>query len=121
MSDPNLIVLYVDDPAASAQFYRELLDRDPLEAFPTYVAFSLGGGFTLGLWSTKRVQPPPPTSGNRTELAFMVESEAAVHALHRQWCERGVTIELAPHQEVFGLNFVALDPDGHRIRVCLFG
>ena len=30
-----------------------------------------------------------------------------------------VAIEQALHVAVFGLTFVATDPDGHRIRVCM--
>lgn len=119
MPSPNLVILYVEDPAASAAFYGALFERRPVASFPTYIAFDLGGGFTLGLWANRRVDPPPPRTGNRGELAFMVEDEAAVRALHQQWSERGVKIEKEPHEDVFGLTFVALDPDGHRIRVCL--
>ncbi|MFC5474761.1 VOC family protein [Paraherbaspirillum soli] len=121
MSSPNLIILYVSDPVKSIPFYRELLNRDPIASFPTYVAFALDGGFTLGLWASHRVNPAPPQTGNRTELAFTVADDAAVEVLHREWRERGVKIEQAPNADVFGLTFVALDPDGHRIRVCPVG
>lgn len=50
---------------------------------------------------------------NRTEPVFTAA------ALHAQWRRYGVNIEREPYRESFGLNFVALDPDGHRIRVCL--
>jgi hypothetical protein len=49
MPNPNLIILYVEDPSESFAFYRRLLDREPAASFPTYVAFELDGGFTLGL------------------------------------------------------------------------
>ncbi|OZI29192.1 hypothetical protein CEG14_21450 [Bordetella genomosp. 1] len=118
MSSPNLILLYVQDPAASARFYRELLGREPAQAFPAYVAFALDGGLMLGLWATHRVTPPPPTRGNRGELAYAVTDDAAVARMHADWVARGIEIEQPPHADVFGLTFVALDPDGHRIRVC---
>jgi catechol 2,3-dioxygenase-like lactoylglutathione lyase family enzyme len=122
MTDPNLIILYVKDPAASAAFYKELLGREPSSSFPTYVAFALEGGFTLGLWSIKRpaesLSPAPAEAGNRTELAFTVDDAASVEKLHGAWSARGVTIAQQPKTDVFGRTFVALDPDGHRLRVC---
>jgi len=36
-----------------------------------------------------------------------------------EWKKLGVSIEQDLHEAVFGLTFVALDPDGHRIRVCI--
>jgi catechol 2,3-dioxygenase-like lactoylglutathione lyase family enzyme len=81
MLNPNLCILYVTDPAKSAAFYKELLGREPFASFPTYVAFALDGGFTLGLWSTQTVNPAPSESGNRTELAFTVKDTAAVETL----------------------------------------
>jgi predicted enzyme related to lactoylglutathione lyase len=117
MPNPNLILLYVKDTARSAAFYENLLDRAPFASFPTYVAFALDSGFTLGLWSTQSVTPPPSEAGNRTELAFMVEDAATVEALYADWSKRGLAIALEPKDAVFGRTFVALDPDGHRLRV----
>lgn len=31
----------------------------------------------------------------------------------------GAVVEQPLHHAAFGLTFVALDPDGHRLRVCL--
>lgn len=118
MVSPNLVLLYVEDPHKSQQFYRKLLNREPASAFPTFVAFYLDGGWTLGLWASSRIEPTPPKNGNRSEIAFMVPDEQAVRALHREWVASGVTIEREPYTDVFGLTFVALDPDGHRIRAC---
>ncbi|MEB4632395.1 VOC family protein [Burkholderia contaminans] len=38
--------------------------------------------------------------------------------LHEAWKALGVPFEQEPMTAVFGLTFVALDPDGHRLRVC---
>ena len=119
MQTPDLILLYVKDVEKSAVFYRDLLRREPKAAFPTYVAFGLDGGVTLSLWSTKAVNMPPAGSGNRFELAFQVENEEAVEATHSDWRQRGIGIEQEPMTAVFGRTFVGLDPDGHRIRVCI--
>src|SRR5690606_10663536 len=37
MPSPNLVILYVEDPAASAAFYGALFERRPVASFPTYV------------------------------------------------------------------------------------
>lgn len=39
MTLPNLILLDVEDPARSREFYEKLLDKAPAASFPTYVAF----------------------------------------------------------------------------------
>ena len=62
---------------------------------------------------------PEAGSGNRFELAFQAENEAAVEAMHAEWRQRGIEIEQEPMTAVFGRTFVALDPDGHRMRVCI--
>lgn len=119
MLSPNLLILYVENPLNSHEFYRKLLQQEAAAVFPTYVAFPLRGGWTLGLWANHRVDPAPPTSGNRSEISFMVRDEPEVRKLHSEWKDAGVRIEREPYRDVFGLTFVALDPDGHRIRVCL--
>lgn len=119
MRTPNLVLLYVADPLKSAEFYEQLFECPARDKFPTYVAFSFPNGLWLGLWSTQAKNFVSGGSGHLSELAFMVNDEAEVQKLHDSWKERGVTIEQPPHQAVFGLTFVATDPDGHRIRVCL--
>ena len=47
------------------------------------------------------------------EIAFDVSD---VDGLHADWAARGLTIALAPSNAGFGRSFVALDPDGHRLR-----
>jgi len=119
MQTPDLLVLYVKDVEKSTAFYRELLKREPSAAFPTFVAFGLDGGFTLGLQSTKTATLPPAESGSRFELAFQVDKEATVEAMYSDWRQRGIQIAQEPMTAVFGRTFVGLDPDGHRIRVCI--
>lgn len=116
---PNLLLFYVKNPLESALFYENIFSKKPVAAFPTYVAFSFENGFTFSLWSTQAKDFVSGGSGHRSELSFMVEDEQAVRELYKQWEKFGVTIEQELHEAVFGLTFVALDPDGHRIRVCI--
>lgn len=130
MQSPDLLLLYVTDVHKSAGFYRHLLNREPQADFPTYVAFSLDGGFTLALWSAERAAEelarqkatanlPPAATGNRFELAFQVKDDEAVETMYSDWLRRGIQIAQEPMTAVFGRTFVGLDPDGHRIRVCV--
>ena len=50
MQSPNFIILYVDNPGASAAFYQGLMRRAPVESSPTFAMFALDGGYMLGLW-----------------------------------------------------------------------
>lgn len=36
MTDPNFVLLYVDRPEASADFYAGLLEKTPVERSPTF-------------------------------------------------------------------------------------
>jgi catechol 2,3-dioxygenase-like lactoylglutathione lyase family enzyme len=116
MTDFNFVLLYVDDPAASAVFYAALLGRKPVEEAPTFVMFALESGVRLGLWSRTTVAPAPDAAGG-SEIAIAVSGRAAVEALHGAWRGRGVTIIQAPTDMAFGRTFAAVDPDGHRLRV----
>ncbi|KFE35742.1 VOC family protein [Thioclava atlantica] len=118
MPAPNLILLYVDNPEVSATFYETLFDQAPANVFPTYAAFAFENGLNVGLWSTKSKDFVSGGSGHRSEMSFMVQDDDQVRALHDRWREKGIPIEQDLHEAVFGLTFVALDPDGHRIRVC---
>lgn len=117
MPDPNFIILYVESPAASAAFYAELLGRPPVEASPTFAMFALTSGVMLGLWSRRTVAPAVEARGCGGEIAVAVADTDAVRALHGEWSRRGLALVQAPTQMDFGFTFVALDPDGHRLRV----
>jgi catechol 2,3-dioxygenase-like lactoylglutathione lyase family enzyme len=117
MPSPNLMILYVDNPPASADFYHRLLGLDPVESTPTFVMFALPSGLMLGLWSRHTCEPTATTAGGGAELAMKVDNFAAVDALHTDWRSRGLSILQPPTDMDFGRTFVALDPDKHRLRV----
>jgi catechol 2,3-dioxygenase-like lactoylglutathione lyase family enzyme len=111
------MLLYVDSPKASGDFYADLLGREPVEASPTFVLFALDRGLMLGLWSRHTVEPAATAVGGGAELAFTVEAASAVDATYTDWKKRGVAILQEPTDMDFGRTFVGLDPDGHRLRV----
>lgn len=117
MQHPNFVLLYVDQPETSADFYAKLLDARPIERSATFALFALSSGLKLGLWSKHTVEPKADNAPGSGEIAFSLESPAAVQALCTQWQADGLQILQAPTQMDFGFTFVALDPDGHRLRV----
>ncbi|MDH0616793.1 MULTISPECIES: VOC family protein [unclassified Agrobacterium] len=120
MTHPDFTILYVDNPAASTEFYRALLGAEPVEASPTFSLFVLANGMKLGLWSRHTVEPKASVTGGGVELAFRVENNAQVDGIFADWKARGVAILQPPAGMEFGHTFTAADPDNHRLRVYAF-
>jgi predicted enzyme related to lactoylglutathione lyase len=116
MTDPNFVILYVTSPTDSARFYADLLEKAPVEASPGFAMFALDSGTTLGLWAAQGVEPAATPVGG-AELAFAVADADTVTSTHAAWCAKGLAIMQAPTRMDFGFTFVAIDPDGHRLRV----
>jgi predicted enzyme related to lactoylglutathione lyase len=117
MTNFNLAVLYVKDSKASTAFYETLLDRPVAQSSPKFSMLPLGGGAMLGLWQREDVEPRVGSETGGGEIAFTVADADAVRAAHETWKARGAKIAQAPTAMPFGHTFVALDPDGHRLRV----
>ncbi|WP_377291616.1 VOC family protein [Rhizobium sp. SG2393] len=116
---PNLMILYVADTVASAAFYADLFGQKPRALSPGYAAFVFDNGLSLGLLSKASTALIHPHGDDASELAFMVAGDAAVEACYRDWQDKGLTFVQPLTRFEFGPTFVALDPDGHRLRVCL--
>jgi predicted enzyme related to lactoylglutathione lyase len=117
MNHPNFFILYVDQPLASAAFYEGLLGRPAIEAGPTFAMFALDSGVMLGLWSKHTVEPAALATGGGAEVAFSVADKETVSSMYAAWVDRRLAIAQEPVAMDFGYTFVALDPDGHRLRV----
>lgn len=117
MTETNTLLFYVADPVVSGRFYAGLLGREPVEVSPTFVLVVLPSGLALGLWKATGVEPAPTAAGGGGELGFKVARAGDVDVTHAAWTARGATIALPPTDLDFGRSFVALDPDGHRLRV----
>jgi len=113
----HLVILYVADPVASSTFYSRILDLQPVDVSETFALFILSPHLKLGLWRTPNVEPLANASGDRGELVFALENDAAVDHTHKEWVAQGLTILQAPTRMDFGYTFTAADPDGHRLRV----
>ncbi len=117
MTDPNFIIIYVDNPLSSARYYEALLDKRPVESHPTFVAFALDSGMTLGLWSKHTAEPASLITGGGAEIAFSLPSKEAVDSSYTQLTQLGFRVAQKPNNMDFGYTFVVLDPDNHRLRV----
>jgi predicted enzyme related to lactoylglutathione lyase len=116
MADINFIMLYVDDVAASVAFYAKVLGRPAVESSPTFAMLPAAPGVMLGLWRRDGVAPPAGVPGGG-EIAITAKSEADVAVTIARWQALGARIAQPPTQMDFGFTGVALDPDGHRLRV----
>ena len=117
MPQANLVILYVDSPPASAEFYADLLGERPIESSPTFAMLALGKHMRLGLWSRHTVEPRAIATAGGGEICFHADSAEALNETYLQWRAKGLTMAQAPCDMDFGRTFVALDPDGHRLRV----
>ncbi|MGO9420456.1 VOC family protein [Roseiarcus sp.] len=116
MSNVSFVIVYVDDVARSEAFYASILGRAAVESSPAFAMLPAAPGLMLGLWKRDGVRPPATAAGGG-EIAFTAENNAEVDALCAAWRAKGVTIALEPTAMDFGYTFVAVDPDGQRLRV----
>ena len=116
MSNVNFILLYVEDVARSADFYSRLLEKPVPELSPTFAMIPAAPGLMLGLWRRDGVEPAAQGGPGAGEIAVALPDDEAVESTHARWSGQGAPIAQAPTRMDFGYTFVALDPDGHRIR-----
>ncbi len=117
MPNVGFILIYVENVAKSEAFYASILGRPAIESSATFAMLPAAPGLMLGLWRRDGVKPPAAAASGGGEIAFPVDNQAEVDALFAEWRARGVLIALAPTRMDFGYTFVALDPDGCRLRV----
>lgn len=116
MFNPNVgfILLSVTNPIKSAEFYSKLLGLEPIEQSSTFALFSLPNGVLLGLWSRQTAEPQVTAQAGGSEICFSAEN---VDEVFEGWRKNDIPMAPVPTEMDFGRTFVALDPDGHRIRV----
>jgi len=119
MNQPNLFILYVTDPLKSAAFYEKILGIPPIELSETFSLFLLSSGLKLGFWSKKDVEPMATMRGGGGEICFSLPSRDAVLECFQRWSNEGISIVQPLTEMDFGFTFTALDPDQHRLRVCV--
>ncbi len=114
--EPTYTILYVDDVPRSVAFYREIFGIEPVQNLPTYGMFVQTPGRAWGLWQRDQVTPAVTEPAGGAEYCLPVTSREEIDALAAAWRERGIPIIQEPTEMDFGYTFVALDPDGHRLR-----
>ena len=116
----SFVLLYVENPHASASFYADLLDRPFVDNLSTFAMLPLSEGVMLGLWSRKSVEPARSAEASAGEVASpsMMPQPSQRRSPTE---ERGLTILQEPVRIDLGQTFVAADPDGHRLRVFVPG
>lgn len=122
MLTANISVLYVSNVMKSSDFYESLLGCKPVEKSPSFALFVSGNGFKLGLWSCYTVEPSvnQPCQTATGEIVFTVECKEDVDTFYIDWCKNHkVTVIQKPAALDFGYTFAVIDPDGHRLRVCV--
>ena len=119
--EPTAVVLYVDNLAISSKFYRNLLGIKAEEASPTFHSFILSNGMSLGLKAKHAAEPPADNKNGNGELAFTLDNNKKVDALFAKWQEKKIIMLLPPTIVPYGYTFLALDPDGNRLRVVSLG
>ncbi|KEA62875.1 hypothetical protein ADIMK_2984 [Marinobacterium lacunae] len=117
MNHPNFVILYVESSDNSARFYSDLLELQPVESSPVFAAYVLDSGLMFGLWARADVEPKVMAPAGGGELVFKVADRAAVDERYSQWQAMGLGFAQSPVDMEFGYTFVALDPDGNRLRV----
>lgn len=113
----DYILLAVDSPAESANFYQTVFGSTPLELSPTFALFKMNDSTKLGLWAKKTMEPKITGTPGASELSITVAGREGVDALHAEWSQKGITILQEPVAMDFGYTFTGADPDGHRLRV----
>lgn len=118
MFKPNSIIIYVDNVSLSTEFYKKILKSSPLETYEEFSVFSLGADFILGIQAKAGIDPKPQPQFGGFEICMSDVTKSEVDVVYQEWKKLGVAFELEPTNLEFGYTFVAVDPDGHRLRVC---
>lgn len=118
MFKPNSIILYVNDVVKSTEFYANILESIPVEQFSEFSVFALSDNFILGLQAKSGIAPKPQPQFGGFELCMSDITNQDVDTIYLKWYELGIKIIMKPTMLEFGYTFVAVDPDGHRLRIC---
>jgi predicted enzyme related to lactoylglutathione lyase len=112
-----VFIVYVNDAPEAARFYADLLEIKPSLETPGYIAFDLGAGADLALWSGQ-INGLTPAVPRTSEVCLALPGGPdAIDRQFEQWTAKGVRVVSEPRDESFGRTFVVADPDGNLIRV----
>ena len=111
------IVLYVENIQLSMTFYKKVFECEPKLLSPTFAVVEFAENVKITLKQTDTLTPSSLVRGGGTELSVPAINSTELDSLFEKWKEQGVSFAQEREESVYGINFVALDPDGHRLRV----
>ncbi len=111
------MVLYVEDIQRSMGFYAKAFECEPKQLSPTFAVVEFANNAKVTLKQSNALTPVSTVKGGGTELSIPVADKKSFDEIYDIWKEYGFTFEQEREESVFGVNFVAVDPDQHRIRV----
>jgi predicted lactoylglutathione lyase len=111
------IVLYVEDVQLSMAFYEGVFECQPKLLSPTFAVVEFAENVKVTLKQADALTPSSQVRGGGTELSIPATSRAELDNLFEKWKKLSVVFAQEREESVYGVNFVALDPDGHRLRV----
>ena len=120
MTSPIIFILYVHDQTKSTEFYRSVLQTDPVLDVPGMTEFEVAPGSRLGLMPISgirkilRTAMPDPENGHgipRCELYLPVDEPSAFHG--RAVANGGISIEDDQDRDWGDRVAYCADPDGH--------
>ncbi|MDE1233341.1 MULTISPECIES: VOC family protein [Vibrio] len=110
-------VLYVSDVQHSMDFYAKAFGCEPQLLSPTFATLDFADNVKITLKQINALTPASNVKGGGTELSMPISEKEIFDKLFSDWKEKGIEFAQEVEASVFGFNFVAVDPDGHRIRV----
>ena len=118
MALPHFVLLYVDEPQASAAFYARLLEP-PAARFLAELRHvrTRAGPEARALGAPRTSSPRRAAQATPENWRWRSGPATEVEALCADWKRKGAAILQEPVTMDFGLTFLAADPDGHRLRV----
>ncbi|WP_300081982.1 VOC family protein [Propioniciclava sp.] len=67
---PTSVILYVTDVEASTTFYRQALNKEPIETFDDFAVFALTEDVTIGLQTRDQIDPAATGTPGSVELSM---------------------------------------------------
>ncbi|SOD64350.1 Predicted lactoylglutathione lyase [Streptomyces zhaozhouensis] len=117
MSSSIVFIVHVTDAPEATRFYADLLEIKPSFETPGYVAFALGEGASLALWSGQLTEASAAAPRASEVCLELPGDPAEIDRRFALWVAKGVRVVSEPADTVFGRTFVAADPDGNLLRV----
>ncbi|WP_341661806.1 glyoxalase [Vibrio sp.] len=112
-------VLYVENIQISQGFYTKVLGCESRSLSPTCMEIKFANNMSVLLKQNSNLVPTSRITGGGAELSILVEDQTKLESLYHSWKKQSVDFAQDPKELSYGVSFVALDPDEHRIRVTI--